>query len=208
MPGRPKYTKAFQRLRKNLKRGHTLLDKFFDNPGGRRRGSGQPAAHEQELLRSVLVLGIGALDAYLSEFVVELMPKLAAAGKAQMIFERLMKDNAGLVLQAVYVGREDLDAALSSAVESQFQSSVMHGSKAVRQVYDWCALGLGFGDFDTQRFPQAMKLLDEWTDKRHRIVHRGELVRMRRQEATDVLDLVESIGRTLNERALKTLEVA
>jgi hypothetical protein len=202
MPGRSKYTKSFKRLRRNLNRGRTLLDKFFDNPGGSRRGSGQPAAHEQELLRSVLVLGVGALDAFLSELVVELMPKLAVTGKAHTIFDRLMKDNAGLVLQAVYTGRDDLDAALSSAVESQFQSSVMHGSKAVRQVYDWCVLELGHGDFDTDRFPQAMKLLDEWTDKRHRIVHRGELVRMRRQDATDVLDLVESIGKTLNNRAL------
>jgi hypothetical protein len=199
----PRYTKSFQRLRRNLSRGRTLLDKFFDHPGGRRRGSGQPAAHEQELLRSVLVLGIGALDAYLSELAVELMPKLAMVGKAQMIFERLMKDNAGLVLQAVYLGKDNLDAALSSAVESQFQSSVMHGSKAVRQVYDWCALGLGFDDFNSTRFPQAMKLLDDWTDKRHRIVHRGELVKMKRQEATDVLDLVESVGKTLNDHALQ-----
>jgi len=202
LAGKPRHTKSFQRLRKNLSRGRTLLDRFFDNPGGRRRGSGQPAAHEQELLRSVLVLGIGALDAYLSELVVELLPKLAVAGKAQMIFEKLMKENAGLVLQAVYLGRDALDAALSSAVESQFQSSVMHGSKAVRQVYDWCALGLGFDDFNTDRFPNAMKLLDDLTDKRHRIVHRGELVRMKRQDATEVLDLVESIGQTLNDRAI------
>lgn len=151
----------------------------------------------------MLVLAVGALDAYLSEVVIELMPKLAQSGRAQVIFERLMKENAGLVLQAVYLGGDELDAALASAVESQFLRTVMHGSKAVRQVSDWCVLNLSFDDFDSDRFPQAMKLLDEWTDKRHRIVHRGELVKMKRQEATSVLDLVEHIGRVLNDRALK-----
>jgi hypothetical protein len=198
-----KHTASFRRLRRNLKRGRTLLDRFFDNPGGKPRGVGQPAAHEQELLRSVLVLAVGALDAYLSELVIELMPKLAQSGRAQVIFERLMKENAGLVLQAVYLGGDELDAALASAVESQFLRTVMHGSKAVRQVSDWCVLNLSFDNFDSDRFPQAMKLLDEWTDKRHRIVHRGELVKMKRHEATSVLDLVEHIGRVLNDRALK-----
>jgi hypothetical protein len=48
-----------------------------------------------------------------------------------------------------------------------------------------------------------MRTLDEWTDKRHRIVHRGELVRMKRDDATQILDLIESVGRTLNDRALR-----
>lgn len=205
MATRVRYTNSFKRLRKNLERGRTLLDKFFDNPGGQPRGVGQPGAHEQELLRSVLVLAIGALDAYLSEFVIELMPKLAQSGRAQTIFDRLMKENAGLVLQAVYLGKDQLDSALSSAVESHFQSSVMHGSRSVRQVSDWCVLNLSFDDFNSDCFPQAMKSLDEWTDKRHRIVHRGELVRMKRQDATEVLDLVEAVGRTLNDSALRLM---
>ena len=55
-------TEAFKRLRLNLERGEVLLDKFFDNPAGKQRKAGQPKSHEQELLRSVLVLTVGALE--------------------------------------------------------------------------------------------------------------------------------------------------
>jgi len=203
VPPSAQYTKSFKRLRTNLKRGHTLLDRFFDNPGGNPRRAGQPAAHEQELLRSVLVLAIGALDAYLSEILIELIPRLAKAGTARAIFDRLMKENAGLILQAVYLSGSELEKAVAEAVESHFQGSVMHGSRAVNQIVNWCGLNLSFDDFNTAEFPFAMKALDEWTDKRHRIVHRGELVKLKRDDASVVLDLIEHIGKTLNDRALR-----
>jgi len=66
----PKLTLSFKRLRKSLNRGDTLLDKFFDRPGGKVRSVGKPKAHEQELLRAVLVLTIGSLDAFLSGLLV------------------------------------------------------------------------------------------------------------------------------------------
>jgi hypothetical protein len=201
--GQAKYTKAYKRLRKNLERGKTLLHEFFDLPGGSPRTAGQPRSHEQELLRSVLVLGIGALDAYLSELTTELVPKLARGGTAFTIFDRLMKDQGGLILQAIYLGSNDLERALADAVESYLAGSVMHGSKAVMQVNGWCALTLGATDFNGGRFSSAFKSLDSWTDKRHRIVHRGELVKMKRSDATDVLELVDHIGGVLNRRALK-----
>jgi len=203
MPGtRRRITNSFDRLRTNLGRGETLLSEFFDRPGGRARRPGQPSAHEQELLRSVLVLSVGALDAFLSEFVIELMPRLAAAGSAQSIFTLIMRDNAGLILQAVYLSPDDLQRALADAIEGLFQTKVMHGSKAVRQAGDWCNLQMSNADFNSPEFPDAFGTLDDWTDKRHRIVHRGELVRMRRDEAGDVIKVVRSIGQTLNDRAI------
>ena len=48
----------------------------------------------------------------------------------------------------------------------------------------------------------ALGSLDEWTEKRHKIVHRGELVRMRRDEAGDVIKLIRSVGKTLNDRVI------
>ena len=204
MPGqRRRYTQSFHRLRTNLGRGETLLSEFFDRPGGRPRRAGQPRAHEQELLRSVLVLTVGALDAFLSELVIELVPRLARAGTAHAIFNRLMSENAGLILQAVYLSPDDLQRALADVIEGHFSAKVMHGSRALRQAVDWCNLGLSNNDFDGQRFLTALVTLDDWTDKRHRIVHRGELVRMRRDDATDVIELVRSIGLTLNDRAVQ-----
>jgi hypothetical protein len=68
-------------------------------------------------------------------------------------------------------------------------------------VADWCALGLSDAAYNTTKFPAALQKLDEWTDKRHRIVHTGELVKMKRTEASDVIALVQSIGLMLNDQS-------
>jgi hypothetical protein len=200
----PPQTKAYKRLLKNLTRGEVLLNQFFDRPGGKPRQPGQPKSHEQELLRSVLVLTVGALDAFLSDLLIEFLPKLAAQGSADRVFDRLGRENPGLVIRALFIGGDEVQTALTSAIEAEFEAKVMHGAKAVRQVADWCALGLGNHDFDTTAYPDALSTLDSWTLKRHRIVHRGELVKMKREDAATILGLVKDVGKTLNDRAVAT----
>lgn len=203
MPGQRHLTQAYKQHRLNLNRGSTLLEQFFDSPGGHPRSQGQPRAHEQELLRSVLVLAVGALDAFLSEMLIELLPKLARVPAANQVFDRLAKDNPGLMLRALYLGgSQQVSSAVEEAVEAQFQGKVMHGSRAVFQVSEWCALGLGQTDFNSEAIPNGLQLLDEWTDKRHRIVHRGELVRLRRADASHVIGLLNHIGKAINDRAI------
>lgn len=195
-------TEAYKRLRKNLGRGETLLDRFFDNPGGTPRHAGQPESHEQELLRSVLVLTVGAIDAFLSDVLIETIPRIAKVTNAQSIFDQLARARPGLLLRAFFVGRDQLEQELTDVIEAEFLGDPMHGSKAVTRVSDWCALGLGWRDFNTDPFPEALKSLDDWTDRRHRIVHRGELVRLRRNDATDLIELVRSIGKVMNDRVI------
>jgi hypothetical protein len=197
---RARQTRSFKRLRKNLNRGDTLLEKFFDRPGGKARSVGQPKSHEQELLRAVLVLTVGALDAFLSELLIELLPGLARVSPEAAVFDRIARENPGLVLRAMYLG--GIDEALAEAIEAHFQAKTMHGAKAVRQVSDWCVLGHNDAAYNTAKFKTALQSLDDWTDKRHRIVHTGELVKMKRTDASDVIALVESIGRTLNDKAV------
>jgi len=123
----PKLTLSFKRLRKSLNRGDTLLDKFFDRPGGKVRSVGKPKAHEQELLRAVLVLTIGSLDAFLSELLVELLPGMARVSPEAAVFDRVAKENPGLVLRAMYLG--GIEEALSEAIEAHFQAKTMHGAR-------------------------------------------------------------------------------
>lgn len=59
--------------------------------------------------------------------------------------------------------------------------------------------------FDSEKLPKALSSLDAWTEKRHRIVHRGELVKLTRPNAGALIQLVKSIGRTLNDRAVEVL---
>jgi len=205
MPPSKKLTESYKRLRTNLNRGETLLVEFFDKPGGKVRRVGQPKSHEQELLRAVLVLTVGALDAFLSELLIELLPRIAAASPDAAVFDRIAKDNPGLILRALYLGSPERDAALAEAIEAHFQAKTMHGAKAVRQVSDWCALDLADKAFNSAKTPSALPDLDDWTDKRHRIVHRGELVKLTRTNAGGLIELVEAVGKTLNDRAIKAL---
>ena len=205
MPPSRSLTESYKRLKTNLKRGETLLTEFFDRPGGSLRRAGQPKAHEQELLRAVLVLTVGALDAFLSELLVELLPRIAAVSPDAAVFDRIAKENPGLMLRALYLGGPERAAALAEATEAHFQAKAMHGAKAVRQVNDWCSLGLTDKAFNSAKSPAALPDLDDWTDKRHRIVHRGELVKLTRSTAGALIELVESISKTLNERAIKVL---
>jgi hypothetical protein len=201
-------TDAFKRLNTNLKRAETVLDRFFDNPGGKPRKSGQPAAHEQELLRSVLVLAIGALDAYLSDVIIETLPRMAKVGTSGKLFDRLASARPGLVLRAYLVGKDndierEIEKELAEAIEAEFAKDSMHGSGAALRVSDWCALGLGRRDFDSADVSNPLQLLDDWTDKRHRIVHRGELVRLKRADATEVIKVVRSTARVVNDAAIR-----
>lgn len=148
----------------------------------------------------MLVLSIGALDAFLSELLIELLPGLARVSPEAAVFDRIARENPGLVLRAMFLG--GIDEALAEAIEAHFQAKTMHGAKAVRQVSDWCVLGLNDAAYNTSKFPTALQNLDEWTDKRHRIVHTGELVKMKRTDASDVIAIVQTVGRTLNDAAI------
>lgn len=205
MPGKRRLCRSYVRLRKNLGLGSTLLDQFFDNPGGKPRKPGQPRAHEQELLRSVLVLCIGGLDAFLSEFVVEFLPQIARDEGATKIFDTLAKESPGLILRALFL--EDAvprEAILAEVLERHFLGKAMHGPDAVSQATRWCGLQGSAGSFNSGDFPDAMATLKKRTDQRHRIVHRGEKVKLARDETGRTVDLVQHIGRVLNDKAIAT----
>lgn len=197
-----KLTNSYKRLRSNLDRADTLVDKFFDNPGGKPRTVGQPKAHEQELLRSVLVLSVGALDAYLSDILIETIPSMANSDGATKVFDSLARARPGLLLRAFFVGKDQLEQELGEVIEAEFAGDSMHGSRAVMRVSDWCHLELGRRDFDSPSFPTALSTLDSYTDSRHRIVHRGELVRLKRLDASEMTGLVLGIGKVLNDQVI------
>ena len=152
----------------------------------------------------MLVLGIGALDAFLSEFAVEFLPHLARNESASRIFDTLAKESPGLILRALFleeqVPRQEI---LSQVVESHFLGKTMHGPEAVLQASRWCGLDLSARNFNSADFPEAMSTLRTRTDQRHRIVHRGEKVRLGRDETEAAVNLVQHIGKVLNDAAVR-----
>jgi hypothetical protein len=84
----------------------------------------------------------------------------------------------------------------------------MHGARAVaataarvgyKQGEIWTALA------DVVKLPKAAADLDDWTDVRHRIVHRGEKPRTPRAQARRLVELVRSIALTIDVRARSRL---
>ena len=65
-------TDAFKVFEANLDRSRAFL-RIFDKD----RSAGQPTNDEKELLRGSLVFAVGALDAYLSDLIMEIVPKYA-----------------------------------------------------------------------------------------------------------------------------------
>jgi hypothetical protein len=66
----PKRTDSCRIFETNLERSRAFL-RIFDTD----RRPGRPTSDEKELLRGSLVFAVGALDAYLSDLILEVVPK-------------------------------------------------------------------------------------------------------------------------------------
>jgi hypothetical protein len=72
----PKRTDSCRVFEANLERSRAFL-RIFDKD----RKPGQPTSDEKELLRGSLVFAVGAIDAYLSDLILEVVPKYAPDSK-------------------------------------------------------------------------------------------------------------------------------
>lgn len=153
----------------------------------------------------MLVLCIGALDAFLSEFVVEFLPKLARNEGATKIFDTLAKESPGLILRALFLDEvRPRKEILAEVVESHFMGKAMHGPQAVLRASRWCGLDLSAASFNSSDYPEAMATLTTRTGQRHEIVHQGKKVRLAREDTGKTIDLVEHLGEVLNDAAIAT----
>jgi len=145
MPSRHQKTKAYTAFEANIERSRAFLRIFDKEPDGGRK-QGQPTKDEKELLRGSLVFAVGALDAYLSDLILEIVPaytprsdKLAAALKG------IAKSDPGLALRvaltpATMIGRT------SSAVlcPSGLRTSLSRAPRRCRTLSaTWAAISPG-----------------------------------------------------------------
>ena len=184
-------TDSHKRLAKNLRRCDGLLS-IFDSPGGTRRKKGQPRTEERDLLRAVIVLSVGALDAFLSDVVVELLPEVAANSNATSVFDEVARRNPGLVLRSAFTGT--LDNSLRAAVEDHFASKSMHGAKAMGLVNEWCDLQVTLATLDPDGGEATLACIEKATEQRHKIVHEGAMPKVERQYAGSVVAAIRTIG--------------
>ena len=195
----------------NIRRAGYFLDLHESVHGG---GQGAPRNPVRELPRAAVVFAIGALDAYLSdvsaEVIVAILQRELPEPELRDILKRVRGEVPTLSLElGLIADHEDRVMRVQEAVADHLHNRVSnHGKKAVSRTMEllggsaqdlWIALG-------TNGFPDAPDDLDEWTQKRHQIVHQGQTVRVHRQHARTCIELVAAIGERLDAQASRALE--
>jgi hypothetical protein len=200
-------TSALTAAKRNLERATY----FLDIHEGTQAGPGTPNNKRRELPRGAVVFAIGALDAYLSEVAAEVMVAQfehgQAAGDARKTLEAIQRAVPTLAIQLAVAGPEvNRVEVLRGAIVDHFYDQVSnHGSKAVSATIQrmgrspnevWEAVkAAGEGE--------AQKRLDDWTDKRHAIVHRGQRPQINRNPARACVRLVEAICVAVDSAAIE-----
>lgn len=184
---------------------------FLDIHEGTQEGPGTPSNKRRELPRGSVVFAVGALDAYLSEVAAEVMvaqfEQGRASGDSRRILETIQRTIPTLAIELAVAEPEiDRTAVLRRAIVNHFYDQVSnHGAKAVSATVQrmgkspnavWEAVE-ATGEADPQQ------RLDEWTDKRHAIVHRGERPAINREPARTCVKLVEAVCAEVDKLAVE-----
>jgi len=201
VPGRKREkSEAFKVFDKNVDRSQAFLN-IFDVD----RTKGRPTNDEQELLVATIVMSIGALDAFLHDLVLELVPRFGGDGpRFKAMTKEMARQDPGLAIRMQY-HPDSHEVAFREALSEWLNSQSFHGTLKVIQTGEL----LGF-DVD---FPRAGRnagvsrpeaALDRFTERRHAIVHRGvKPSGLRRRMAVDCLNLVWMIGGVINDESVK-----
>ncbi|WP_163560432.1 hypothetical protein [Halomonas sp. NO4] len=204
----PTETKATLDL--NLTRAGYFLDLHESVHGG---GQGAPRNPVRELPRAAVVFAIGGFDSYLSdvsaEVIVKLLQRDLPEAQIRDILKRVQNEIPTLPLELALVpNHEDRVHRIQEAVADHFHNRVSnHGKKAASRTIEllggkaqnlWSALnGCGFAN--------AAEELEEWTTKRHEIVHQGKTVRVHRTQARNCIELIGGIADRIDNQASQTL---
>ncbi len=177
-----------------LQRARTLVEVFDagstrPQPDARRR-RGRLSAHERELLSSAAIVAIGAWEAYVEELPSEVLV-------AQIATDMLLLSDP----------REQRDASQRALHRHLLRRSTPRGARGLDETLaeigatlDWDAIEIPSGL--TRRRRRAAALLDDWTQRRHRLEHTAGHVRIRRDQVSSLIELIELIARAADEAAV------
>lgn len=184
-------TDAFKVFEANLDRSRAFL-RIFDKD----RSAGQPTNDEKELLRGSLVFAVGALDAYLSDLIMEIVPKYAPrSSQLTDALKAIAKSDPGLSLR-VALAQSDADRRdeFGAALEDWLAAKSFHGPAKVATALEYVACPVTWDDFDAVTEVATAQELTRVTDERHEIVHRGRKPYIRRQLAEEANNLIAAIA--------------
>lgn len=200
MPGQRRECDAYTVFKKNIVRARAFL-RLFDQTGG----PGQPSNDRKELLRGAVVFSIGALDAFLNDLVLELVPRFGPVSEELSEgLKSIAKEDPALALRvALASDEESRRQQFSEALERWLVTKTFHGPQAVVKATGYVGCSVTWATLNELAGVDVPKELQKFTDMRHEIVHRGARPYVRRHHAESCVDLVGTIAKTVNSEAVQ-----
>jgi hypothetical protein len=167
---------------------------FYDNDT---RGRSGATAAASELLRSAVVFAVGALDAYLHDLILEIVPRHTSTPSPAMQdgLREIAKKDPSLALRVALADsdrgrREEFYRALDDWLANQsFQ-----GPEKVVKALECLGCKMNWKEFSHIVGLPAADELRRITQRRHDIVHRIEDDVITRDDAQSATDLVEKLA--------------
>ena len=187
---------AFKVFEKNMKRSRAFIKIF----GEENRSAGAPTNDERELLRGAVVFSIGALDNFIHELILELVPKFGGnKGAMRQPLTAIAKSDPGLALRVALAPPGEAETEFRDSLDAWLESQSFHGVAKIVNALGYLGLKINESPLPND----WRKRLEEFTEERHQIVHRGSTKMIRRDEAKECADLVECIAKSINADAVK-----
>jgi hypothetical protein len=190
-------TDAFKVFETNVNRARAFI-RVFD--GEATRNQGAPTRDERELLRGALVFAIGALDNLMTEMILELVPKFGGNSEAmRQPLNEIGKAEPALALRLAMTTRANAQEEFRTALGNWLDTKTFHGVAKVMTGLSYIGVTID----ETPIPADWKKSLEEFTQRRHQIVHRGDKRVVKRDQAQQCADLIESIGQAINRTAVR-----
>lgn len=187
---------SFVVFEKNLKRSRAFITIF----GEENRPAGAPSNDERELLRGALVFAIGALDNFIHELILEIVPKFGGdKGAMKQPLAAIAKSDPSLALRVALATADDAEQEFRDALDTWLEAQSFHGVAKILSALAYVGIKLNESNLPID----WKKQLEDFTAERHQIVHRGSTKVIKRDEAKACADLVESIAKAINADAVK-----
>ena len=195
---------ADRAFEKTLERVDGLIDLHPRIHGSR----GRPAQYVSDILRGALVLGVAALDALVADSVAEAIPPLAKRGVLGETVAKWIKDESKAVLACF--AEEEPHEALAKVCREQLTVQTFQRVEAIEGVLrdvlgcaaPWERAAQALSVDAEQWTPDGVKRrMNEFVERRNRIVHNGDLrgqrgttQPIRREYVEDAVRVIRAVG--------------
>jgi hypothetical protein len=156
------------------------------------------------LLESAVVFAVAALDAYLHDLILEVVPTygLPNTSRHTKIMQELARSDPNLAICLATIPDEPArKAELHDALARSLSARVFHGVTGINDTLACLDCPIDWAEFNTAAGRRDVQgELGRITELRHRLVHRASGPMITRDQAGAAVDLVQAIGLHVNRR--------